>query len=465
MASQANLQITDNRSCYNCGQQGYISRFCPLPDKRLNGGHASTSTALVQAQPLVTGPSNVQGVAVGGASYSNQPNGYSNKKYSLRNRVSTLKDIVGRIKTKHDADEAKELAAKQETERRNKEKEEDERRLKDTQEREEQHSRLSQELSKQWKKICEKIDKCDQEANELAKLREDVARLTRAKEVVTLVHPINVDTDTMSNLRSEQEEMRAAADRRFAVMEERISSLTKSKEAAEASAELWKAEALWSGNKRGSIVLETPTSHARSRLKGTPRQEASIPGPSSVRTSRRTNPALKGIVDRHNMEVNLLKEMRLKDANGRIEAEKEVEKLKAEMVRLEMGQRQKGTNLKKRLDEVAGASTCKPPCPSSKKKGTAVATEVNDRDALLQMEKKNLCRKNKEEVQQICREEGIPYTTLEPTKELIAARRVEKAFGVDDRHKGKEKSSSVIEVTGGDSDAVERDDDADVAVS
>ncbi|GBG92636.1 hypothetical protein CBR_g56580 [Chara braunii] len=139
-------------------------------------------------------------------------------------------------------------------------------------------------------------------------------------------------------------------------MEERINNLALSKEGAEANAELWKAEALRPGNKRGSIAIETPIPQARSRLKGTPHQITGVPGPSTVRTESRINPDLKEIVDRHNMEVNLLKEMCLKDVNGRIEAEKKVEKLKAEMLRLAMGQRQKGTNLKSRMDEAAGLS-------------------------------------------------------------------------------------------------------------
>ncbi|GBG86704.1 hypothetical protein CBR_g41768 [Chara braunii] len=277
---------------------------------------------------------------------------------------------------------------------------------------------------------------------------------------------VHTDLDTVFKIRLEQEEMRTAADRHFAVMEERINSLTQSKEAAEASAELWKAEALRPRNKRGSIAIETLLPQTRSRLKGTPRQATDVPGPSSVRTEGRINPNLKGIVDCHNMEVNLLKEMRLKDVNGRIEAEKEVEKLKVEMARLAMSQRQKGTNLKTRMDEVADTFTYKPPCPpSSKKKAAPVGIEANDRDGLLQMEKKNLRRKNKEEIQEICREEGVPYTTLEPTKEAIATRRVEKAFGVEDQNKGKEKATSVVEVSAGDSEAVERDDDTDVAVS
>ncbi|GBG90355.1 hypothetical protein CBR_g50603 [Chara braunii] len=378
MATQANVRYTENRSCYNCGQQGHISRFCPLPDKRLNSGQASTSMAIVPAQPLMTAPISSNGVSIVAPHQNVFSSGYSNDKTCLRNRVATLEEIVGKIKSKHDADEAKELATKHEIERRNKEKDEEERRLKDKQEREEQHLRLSQELGKQWGKICEKIEKRDKDANELAKLREDVARLSRTKEDVTPSQPTAAKVDIVDVLRREQDEIRAAVDRRFAMMEERINHLIKGKEAAEADVELWKAEALRSSNKRGSIAIETPTSNARAHLRSTPSREGAVVGPVSARTEKGINPSLKGIVDQHNMKVNLLKEMRMKDVNGRMEAEKEVEKLKAEMARLEISRRQKGTNLKTRLDKAAGASTYKPPCPpcsSSKKKAATSSAD------------------------------------------------------------------------------------------
>ncbi|GBG76014.1 hypothetical protein CBR_g21254 [Chara braunii] len=249
MASHTNLRITDNRSCYNCGQQGHISRYCPLPDRRINGAQSSTSTAIVPAQPLVTAPGHNVGIGTVAPFFSNQ---FSGDKGWLRNRVATLEEIVGNIEVKHDADEAKELAAKEEAERQRKEKEDEERRLRDKQEREELHLKMSQDLNKQWEMVCAKIDKKDQEANELVKLREDIAKLTRqpvgGAPSTSVAKPVS-DIDEVARLKREQEEMRTAADRRFVLLEEKILALEKGKEEAEANAELWKAEALRPGNK------------------------------------------------------------------------------------------------------------------------------------------------------------------------------------------------------------------------
>ncbi|GBG58757.1 hypothetical protein CBR_g157 [Chara braunii] len=166
------------------------------------------------------------------------------------------------------------------------------------------------------------------------------------------------------------------------------------------------------------------------------------------------------------MEVNTLRELRLKDAGGRIEAEKEVERLKEAMARLDMEKRKNCTNLKSRLDEAAGPSAHKPPCSSSKKKGNSTpGIEMNDREAFVQQERKNLRKKNKEEIQRICREEDVAYTTLEPTKEEIIYRRVQWMFGIDGPDKEKGKEDSVVEVMAGATEEHEMEDGDDSAAS
>ncbi|GBG73712.1 hypothetical protein CBR_g17053 [Chara braunii] len=204
--------------------------------------------------------------------------------------------------------------------------------------------------------------------------------------------------------------MRTAVARRFALLEERLSALTKAKEEAEANAELWKAEALRPGNKRGSIAVgQTPIS-ARVRQRSTP---------SGLPTELRVNPQLKGIVERHNMEVDLLKEIRLKDVNGRIEAEKEVERLKEAMAKFAM-EKERGTNLKSRLDEVTGPSARKVGCSSIKKKGDETPGEqVNERETFAKAMRKQMKKLNKDQVMKICNKEGVIYTKLEQTKEEI----------------------------------------------
>ncbi|GBG80191.1 hypothetical protein CBR_g30557 [Chara braunii] len=225
---------------------------------------------------------------------------------------------------------------------------------------------MSLELSKEWDKVCEKIDKRDQGANELAKLREEVGRLSRGKNEVSSIEATvkpTLDVDVVDKLKREQEEARVVADRRFAMMEEKIVALIKGKEEAEANVELWKAEAHRPGSKRGNIVVCTPATEARVRPRNASVVRTASTSAGMARTEGRADPVIKGIVERHQMEINVLKELRLKDVGGRIEAEKEVERLKEAMVRLEMEKRQKGTNLNSRLDEAAGPSTYKPPCP------------------------------------------------------------------------------------------------------
>ncbi|GBG73780.1 hypothetical protein CBR_g17119 [Chara braunii] len=232
---------------------------------------------------------------------------------------------------------------------------------------------MQEDLNSRWEMVCDKIDQKDKVSNEVAILREEVARMSSKKKAAktssSVAKPVSRD-DVVERLKREQEDLRAVADRRFVLLEERLSELTEAKEEAEASAELWKAEALRPGNKRGSIAVgQTPVSHARVRQRSTP---ATLP------TEPRVNQQFKGIVERHNMEVNFMKELRLKDVNERLDAEKEVERLKEVMAKLEM-EKERGSNLKSRLDEVAGHSAKKVGCSSVKKKSVDTpGEEVNE---------------------------------------------------------------------------------------
>ncbi|GBG75298.1 hypothetical protein CBR_g19930 [Chara braunii] len=316
MAANGNNLRIDNRACYNCGQAGHISRYCPLPDRRTNI-IPSTSTAIVPAQPLLTLPSSnfAIGTVASAATYEGQYNGQYSDKGWLRNRMANLEDVVGKIKEKHDADVAKELAVKKEEERKKKEKAEEDRRLREKQEREDWQLKMREDLNSRWEAVCDKIDKKDKENNEVTKLREEVARLSKMNgqgEPSTSVTKPVMESELVERLRREQEELRTATDRRFALLEEKLAALGKAKDEAKANAKLWKAEAFRPGNKRGSIAIgATPGSHARARRCVTP---AVVP------TDPRVNPQLQGIIERHAMEVNVLKELRLRDANDKIEA-------------------------------------------------------------------------------------------------------------------------------------------------
>ncbi|GBG87929.1 hypothetical protein CBR_g46297 [Chara braunii] len=171
---------------------------------------------------------------------------------------------------------------------------------------------------------------------------------------------------------------------------------------------------------------------------------------------RRVDERLKGIVERHQREVDLLKEMRLKEVNARKESELEVERLKEEMARLEMENRANTrSNLKAKLDEAAGPSSRKEKSRGDevrsnmkgKCKVVASPVAINDKDAFLRAARRELRGLKKEKVVNICKKEGIEYTTLDPTKEVIAQKRTGKAFEGDDDEPGKGDGTSMLVVT------------------
>ncbi|GBG61167.1 hypothetical protein CBR_g19243 [Chara braunii] len=234
--------------CYNCGQTGHIARYCPLLDRRLIGQQASTSNAIVPVQtPLLTMPSNGNGVGTMVPAY----NGYHNQGYSniggLRQRVYSLEEIVGKIKVKHDADEAKEKAIKEEEERKKREKEEEERRAREKRDREELHKELNVKLEE----INKALEGKNNNSDELTKLREEIQVLRCGQCVSNLVGPSTVsnEKEQVTMLQRELAEMKMASERWFAVLEEEIAKEHRLREEAVADAEAWKHEALRPGNK------------------------------------------------------------------------------------------------------------------------------------------------------------------------------------------------------------------------
>ncbi|GBG71159.1 hypothetical protein CBR_g8461 [Chara braunii] len=257
MASVGNANVQGVRNCYNCGQPGHISRYCPLPDRRLNG--SQVSNAIVPAQPLLTVPpaTNV-GTAV--PYYSGQYNGGGS---GLGRRVSTLEEIVSKINGKHEAEEAKERARREEEER--KKRDAEERRMKDRKEREELHKELHREMTGKLDKVCEAVNgKKVTDNEEIAKLRaqveslvrqqngserlkdnsqEEIARLKAEVESLRRSHhgasisaTTSKEAEELSRLQLEQAEAKAASERRFSSLEEVIVALQRQCEAAKTNA-------------------------------------------------------------------------------------------------------------------------------------------------------------------------------------------------------------------------------------
>ncbi|GBG88194.1 hypothetical protein CBR_g46682 [Chara braunii] len=164
-------------------------------------------------------------------------------------------------------------------------------------------------------------------SDEVSRLRAQVEQLKRGKDVASTSEAVfqpASDTEEVARLRKEHAEVKAATDKRLATLEEVIFALQKQCEAAEANADVWRNEALRPGNKRGSVVIgHTPVSEARVRARMTP---AASPCPGG-----RVNPQLKDMVEGHQREVELLKEMRAREVKARKESEDEVERLKVEI--------------------------------------------------------------------------------------------------------------------------------------
>ncbi|GBG60782.1 hypothetical protein CBR_g12520 [Chara braunii] len=305
--------------CYSCGQAGHLARFCPFPHRRLNGVQSSTSNAIVPVQaPLLTLPgSNGFGTAV--QPYSRHSSGGGGW---LGSRVSTLEEKVGKISAKHEAEEAKEQAAREEEDRRKREREEEERTQRDKREREEFLAQLNREMNSKLDRVCEVVStKKGGDSNEVAMLKAQVEALKRSWDESGVAGTLtrNSDNEEVSRLKaqvaelmkrvqgpsssvptkradeaeeiarlhSEQAEMKSAADRTFAALEDFITSLKGRCEEVEASAEVWKSEALRPGNKRGCAAIDqTPITEAQFRPRTTP--------VGSPQTVRRANAELKG---------------------------------------------------------------------------------------------------------------------------------------------------------------------------
>ncbi|GBG91568.1 hypothetical protein CBR_g52602 [Chara braunii] len=189
-------------------------------------------------------------------------------------------------------------------------------------------------------------------------------------------------------------------------------------------------------------------------------------------SKRHIEVGLKGIVEHHQMEVQTLQALRISEMNARKESEVEIDKLKESLARLEMEKCTgvKGTNLKSKMDEVAGRrDDTNEPGPSGRKnKEKSVpnpAMQAVDKDAFAVANRRDLRGKNKELIMSICKNEGVVYTMLEPTKEAIVHARLAKAFGVEPGKNDKGKGVLPVEVSDDGNESNVREDHDDETVS
>ncbi|GBG62989.1 hypothetical protein CBR_g34689 [Chara braunii] len=368
----------------------------------------------------------------------------------LGKRVYSLEEKVAKIYQKHEADEAREKAAREAEERTKREKDAEERRVRKKNEREDFQKSMKKKLSESLDKVYKAIDgKKSTEGDKMGKLKATIHDMQRRLHVTgtssDTVAQVS-EVDELSWLRREQVEMKIAADKRLSSLEDVVLALQRQREDAKANAEKWKSEALRPSNKRGSIAIEpTPTTNAKWWARTTP-----------LGTPKRHIEAdLKGIVERHHMEVEALQALRISEMNARKESEAEIDRLKESLVRLKMVQRTgtRGTDLKSKLDEAAGKNdnAVNEPASSARKgKKKAVSWSVSktvDKDVFVLANRRNLRGKNKDAIMTICKNEGVVYTTLEGTKEAIVQARMAKTFNGDGGKNNKGKASVPVEVS------------------
>ncbi|GBG67499.1 hypothetical protein CBR_g634 [Chara braunii] len=458
MAGNGQAPANGYNNCFNRGEPGHFSRWCLKRGQRPVGNAIVPVQAPAQA-PLLTLPSTSgETPVVTTNQHFNRGGGW----VRTNQRVEVLEGTVAMLKNQHDAEEEKERAKKEEEEKLKRERSEEERRQRDKKEREDFQTNLVELMNSKLNLVVEKLGGnkgVQKEKSELEIMKTQLAELQRTKTQLaelqrtktqlaelqrtkTTAGSSRDDPGLVERLLQEQDELRKRllnnnekSERRLVALEERLLQKEKEKEDMAKELESWKQEALRLGNKRGHVVVSTPTSDARVRPRVTSRS------PAVIRSEQ-----YREMCQRNAAEVELLKEMRLKELNRRREAEQELEKYKEMVARAEAEKIKTpvpplATDLRAKLDAVAEKSMMK----SNGRKVTEETEQVNDKDMFVKENRKELRKKNKDEITSICRKEGVTYTTLEATKELIVQRRAERAFEGETSGKGKEVMVEVYE--------------------
>ncbi|GBG61129.1 hypothetical protein CBR_g19206 [Chara braunii] len=309
------------RNCYNCGQPEHLSRFYPLPDRRLVGSftaNVNTSTAIVPAQRniVVTYPAT-------GVNYVNFGYGYGG---GLKPRVETLETTVTELKAYRDAVVEQERIKTEEEKIIKKEKEDEERRAREKKKTEELHLKINVNIAEQLKPVRELLETKavkGRECDEVVKLRLEIENLKMVQK--KNIGGCSTSESDFDQYKRELEEERGRADHRFVVMEEEIARLKKANEEVLNSAETWRLETLRPGNKRGCVaVTPPPIPTTRTRARVTPKH--------SLPVDRQKVQEMMAHQEHHEQEIERLKEWRHCKLNGRHEAEQEVDRLKDKLV-------------------------------------------------------------------------------------------------------------------------------------
>ncbi|GBG65645.1 hypothetical protein CBR_g51945 [Chara braunii] len=308
------------------------------------------------------------------------------------------------MKIRHDAEIEREKIKKEEEEKKKREQEDQERRERDRKEREEQHSLMMEGMNKKREKVCETMNGKKKEEPthpDIEAMKKEIERLkaTNQKAVAsTSTSKAMIEGEELvRQLLREQEltnhklEESIVTQRRLESLEKEMSLMRTMRDEALNEVETWKNEALLDALKN----LWLTEMNAR-------------------REKEQENERLKAAM--------------AEDANIRREKELENERLKATLADLEAAQRIPCTNLRQRMDGMAARSTGK-----GKKKTVTdpSSSRVNEKQKYIKDMRKDLGGKKKDDIMEICLEEGLKYTTLKQSVADIIAQRVMKAFPDD----------------------------------
>ncbi|GBG63888.1 hypothetical protein CBR_g39669 [Chara braunii] len=482
--------VPPNQGCFTCGSLHHWSRECPQrshgfrpPATRANAIPTSTPLLALPAPNVAPAPA-VNQAASGSA-------GHSAFSYQPRPRTNWWKDNqeqLDKVYNKFMEDEEKERRCQELEEKDRVKKEEETKRSEWKKERERLKAEISAKLDKRFeelglkqketqesKGLSDEVTRLRKENEELLRkiggvasnyeVDDELARLKRKneelrkrrsrastsqdedcvsrlqKEICELRKQVGskqVESDEIFVLKQELGELKQSAymktnfEQEIVGLRREVDSLRRMNERAMEETKQWKDEALRPGNKRGSVVVDTPAISNRGNPK--PRWTKSMKDDNRWKEEYKK---LQGLHRVANAQAELLKEKRATAEVKRMEAEGQVKELEEKMSRLKAAEAGNervggGTNLKDRLEAMAlgSARRGKKAMPGrGSSKEDQVSNEVNDRFQFVEEQKKQLRNLKKTRLELMCKEAGIRTEKVDQMVCELAEFRVEQAFG------------------------------------
>ncbi|GBG72136.1 hypothetical protein CBR_g11069 [Chara braunii] len=260
----------------------------------------------------------------------------------------------------------------------------------------------------------------DSEVNQVDKLKKDLADLR------LLIASKNTKENDMMAIRQEIEQLRASANARgdveheLADLKSEMIVLRGQNERALSEVKMWKDEAMRSGNKRGSVAINTLDGTNRGTLK--PRWiDLGQDGADKWKAEYRR---LQELTRADFAKVEMLKKKHALAASDVLSMQKKMSHLSAED--RDVGTLGGGTNLKEKLEAAALRSARKGKKATPNREG---AMKTTDRSAFIEEQKKQLKFIRKTGLEALCKDLGLETGKVDPMIDAIAENRVVQDFG------------------------------------